>query len=125
VSGAVCIATGVGWTGFPESGPFGVFLLVLSLLGGVALAALGWWQSAAGPKTRVFVIVVLAGLAGAYIAAGTVGLLLAQNSPYDLGLVIGLSWAGVVAGGVLYLLCLVAGFSAIGARDRALNDQGR
>ena len=122
----MCAATGIAWasvTSGTEVGGFGLFLLTLSLLGASALAACGWWQTAAGPKTRVFVIVVLAALAGGYVAADTIGLLLIGNAPFGGGAVPALSWVGLVAGGLLYIGSLVGGFSALRDRGRALGDE--
>lgn len=91
LSAGICVATGIAWALVPDTGGFGMVLLALSLLGGTALAAAGWWQVVAGPKTRIFVIVVLAALAGGYVAADTLGLLAAANAPGG-GAARGLSW---------------------------------
>ena len=115
--------TGVLWVAQPEAEQLGVFLLALGLLGGSALAAAAGWQRAAGPKTRVFVLVVLAALSGGYVIAGVLGLLLTGSAPEGFGFTV--LWVGhligVVVGSTLYLLTLVEGLGALRDRDRALN----
>jgi hypothetical protein len=122
-SAVVCAATGIAWATVDDTEGFGLFLLMLSLLGGSALAACGWWQVASGPKTRAFVIVLLAALAGGYVAANTMGLLLTGNAPFDVGAVPALSWLGLVVGALLYVASLWGGLSAIRERGRALGDE--
>jgi hypothetical protein len=124
-AGVVCGLTGVAWVVVPDADEMGVFLLVLALLGGSALGAGGIWQRAAGPKSRVFVLVLLAALSGGYVSANTIGLVATSSAPdfiTGVGLVQVASWIGVAVGGVLYILTLVEGLSALRARDRALND---
>ena len=116
--------TGVVWVAVPEAEQLGIFLLALGLLGGSALAAAAAWQRAAGPKTRVFVLVVLAALSGGYVMAGVLGLLLAGDAPGE-GARFVVLWVahlvGVVVGSALYLVTLLEGLSALRERDRALN----
>jgi hypothetical protein len=124
-AGVVCGLTGVTWVAVPDADQMGVFLLVLALLGGSALAAGAVWQRAAGPKSRVFVLVLMAALSGGYVLANTIGLVATSSAPDSitgLGLVQVASWIGAAVGGVLYILTLVEGLSALRARDRALND---
>jgi hypothetical protein len=121
------VVTGALWLAVPESPEFSVFLFVLSLLGGSALAASGLWQHAAGPKSRVFVLVLLAVLSGGAVGANTLGVLLAGSAPE---LITGLAavrvahWAGLVVAGALYLLTLGQGLGALRDRDRALDSEG-
>jgi hypothetical protein len=122
-----CLVTGVSWAAVPDAAEFGIFLLVVSLLGGSALAAGGLWQGAAGPKTRVFVLVRVAALSGAYVAANTIGLLLTASSASSvagLATVRWAHWVGVVLGGSLYLLSLAEGLVALRVRDGALSGDG-
>jgi hypothetical protein len=131
VAAAVCMAAGVSWALVREIGSFGLLLMTLSLLGGSALAAAGWWQRVAGAETRVFVIVLLAALSGGYVAASVVGVLVAPNIGYALGgfpplaVVRVLSWVGLIVGGTLYLGTLAAGIPALRARGRALAGEDR
>jgi hypothetical protein len=87
------------------------------------VAACGWWQVAAGPKTRAFVLVVLAALSGGYVAANVMGLLLIGSAPFDGGGVAPLSWLGLVLGGLLYVGSLIGVLGAIRERGRALGDE--
>jgi hypothetical protein len=120
----VCGLTGVAWAIVPDADEMGVVLLILAFLGGSALAAGAIWQREAGPKSRVFVLVLMAALSGGYVFANAIGLVAATSAPEftnGLGPVRVASWTGAVAGGLLYILTLVEGLSALRARDRALD----
>ncbi|MGH2545864.1 MAG: hypothetical protein ACRDHJ_03190 [Actinomycetota bacterium] len=119
----MCVLTGILWSTVRDAAEFGTFLLVLALLGGSALVAGGVWQRAAGAKTRVFVLVLVAGLAAGYVLASVLALLV-TSATFVPGLsrVRLASWAGVVVGGLLYLLTLVEGLTALRERDRALGE---
>ena len=123
-AGAICGVTGAAWVAVPDVGQLGAFLLVLALLGGSAMAAGGVWQRAAGPKSRVFVLVLLAALAGGYVLANVIAIIATGES---VGSVAGLrvvqvaSWIGAVVGGLLYVFTLIEGLSALRERDRALD----
>ena len=95
---------------------------MLALLGGSAMVTGAVWQRAAGPKSRVFVLVLVAALSGGYVLANAMALVISGSDEAvpGLGLVQVASWAGAVAGGLLYILTLVEGLSALRERDGAL-----
>ena len=121
-AGVVCGLTGIAWAGVRDAQELGTFLLVLALLGGSAMAAGAVWQGAAGPKSRVFVLVLVAALSGGYVMANAMALVISgsEQALPGLGLVQVASWTGAVVGGLLYILTLVEGLSALRERDRAL-----
>jgi hypothetical protein len=102
-----------------------MLLLVLGVVGGAALVAGGIWQRAAGSTSRVFVLVVAAALSAAYVVANVIGLLVVASATEPVP---GLSrvpwglWVGTALGGLLYLLTLVEGLTALRERDRALEE---
>ena len=112
----------------PDAAELGIFILVSGLMAGSALAATGLWQRAAGPKSRVFVLVLVGGLSGGYVLANVLGLLItAGEADFVEGLarVRWTHWAGVVFGGLLYLLTLAEGLTALRERDHALEEDDR
>lgn len=114
----VCVATGIEYA--PSSahvGPPGLFLLTLASLGAFALFAAGFWQLRAGPRTRVFVIVILAFLAGGYTAANSLGLAIPPDTEFVTPR--SLHWTGLAVGSAVYVASIVEVVFAIRAREES------
>jgi hypothetical protein len=109
---AVRAATGVAWAAAPAPTPIRIFLATLAMLGASSLVAAGLWQSAAASRTRVLLLVLLAGLAGGYVAAGTLGLII-TGSVTGVAVLRGLLWLGILVGTALYAVAVVRVWSAI------------
>jgi hypothetical protein len=102
VAAVVCLATGAAYLMLGSgSPPVGVWLGTLAILGSSALGAVGLWQERARGTPRLIVLLVLAGLSGAYLAANVLALVVADRAaPLDAPEA--LHWVGLVVAGVLY-----------------------
>jgi hypothetical protein len=109
---AICAVTGLAWAAAPAPTPIRIFLATLAMLGASALVAAGLWQSAAAPRTRVLLVVLLAGLAGGYVAAGTLGLVI-TGGVIGVGILRAFLWLGVVVGAALYVVAVMRALGAI------------
>jgi hypothetical protein len=119
VAAVVCLATGVAYLMLGSgSPPVGVWLGTLAILGSSALGAVGLWQERARGTPRLIVLLVLAGLSGAYLAANVLALVVAaQAAPLDIPRT--LHWVGLVVAGVLYVDTLSEASRCFGRAGRA------
>jgi hypothetical protein len=111
LAGAVDLgAIGISYTLNPDTlsfppEPVGWWLATLAFIGGVALAVTAFWQWQAVGLVRLFFVVILAGLAAAWIAASTLGILSNQSDLPHIP--VGLHWTGLAISVTLFFLALV------------------
>lgn len=120
LAAGICVATGIDYARSDEVAPAGPFFLTVAFLGAFALIAAGFWQFQAGPRTRVFVMVLLAALAGGYTAANSLGLV--AESGGGLSTPVALHWTGLAVGSLLYVASIVEVVFAIRSREESRND---
>jgi hypothetical protein len=116
VTAVVCAATGFGYQDFGQEIGFepsvAGWFITLGLLGAATLVALGLGQWVAGPRTRVFLLVVLGFVCAGYVAANAFGLYV-FGSAGDLEVPSGLHRAGMWLGSILFLGVLLEAMRVI------------
>ena len=103
----LCVVAGIAYllSPFPEDAPLGgppaLLILAAGLVGGIALAAAGWWQKIAPQGDRALPLTTLSALGAGYTLANVAGMSFRELGTWRAPL-----WIGLPVGAVLFLSAL-------------------
>ena len=122
VASGIAYALHPNTSGEPPVQPVGWWLATLAFMGAIALGVTGLWQWRTNGGMRVLFLVLIAGLAAAWIAANTLAILAYGQGPPKISRAF--HWAGLVVSALLFLFALAEASVAVLATRPFLSPEG-